>query len=138
MIRDDGPGTGLPEVGQRIPDGTIYAGISPDTGRPMYTTPADAPRTMDWYDSMQYSRKLQAHGHKDWRVPSKEELSVLFNNKAAIGGFKESGADFSGWYWSATEYIDYHHVGTKDQRFSNGCESWSYRDRLESLRCVRG
>src|SRR5437764_12648503 len=28
--------------GDRMDDGTIYAGISPDTHKPMYTTPADA------------------------------------------------------------------------------------------------
>ena len=29
--------------GEKMPDGTIYAGISPATGKPMYTTPSDAP-----------------------------------------------------------------------------------------------
>ena len=28
-----------------MPDGSIYAGVSPDTGKPMYTTPKDAPLT---------------------------------------------------------------------------------------------
>src|SRR5947209_20375880 len=31
--------------GDRMPDGTVYAGISPDKHQPMYTTPADAPLT---------------------------------------------------------------------------------------------
>src|SRR5947209_3721578 len=31
--------------GERMPDGTIYAGISPDSQKPMYTTPEDAPLT---------------------------------------------------------------------------------------------
>src|SRR5207302_7723214 len=30
-------------IGDRMPDGTVYAGVSPHTGRPMYTTPGDAP-----------------------------------------------------------------------------------------------
>src|SRR4051794_5579729 len=29
--------------GDRMRDGTVYAGLSPDTGKTMYTTPADAP-----------------------------------------------------------------------------------------------
>jgi hypothetical protein len=33
------------QVGDKMPDGTIYVGISPDTGNAMYTTPADAPLT---------------------------------------------------------------------------------------------
>lgn len=32
----------LRRIGDRMPDGTVYAGISPDTSKPMYTTPAYA------------------------------------------------------------------------------------------------
>src|ERR1017187_6361513 len=35
------------QIGAVMPDGTVYAGISPDTGRAMYTTPGDAERTLD-------------------------------------------------------------------------------------------
>src|SRR5260370_42273506 len=34
-----------PAPGDKMPDGTIYAGVSPDTGKAMYATPADAPLT---------------------------------------------------------------------------------------------
>src|SRR5713101_9753590 len=34
-----------PRIGDRMVDGTVYAGISPDTNKPMYTTPNDAPLT---------------------------------------------------------------------------------------------
>jgi hypothetical protein len=30
-----------PKIGDKMPDGTIYAGISPETGRPMYATLTD-------------------------------------------------------------------------------------------------
>jgi hypothetical protein len=33
-------------------------------------------------------------------MPTKSELNVLFNNRAAIGGFDLSGSEPSGWYWS--------------------------------------
>ena len=33
------------KVGASMPDGSIYAGVSPDTGKPMYATPKDAPMT---------------------------------------------------------------------------------------------
>jgi len=35
-------------------------------------------------------------------VPTKAELNVLFNNRAAIGGFNVSGSNPAGWYWSAS------------------------------------
>src|SRR5260221_12518127 len=50
------------EPGVRMRDGTIYAGISPDTGKPMNATPADVPLTMKWKQAMEYAAKLDHHG----------------------------------------------------------------------------
>jgi hypothetical protein len=124
-----------PRVGDRMPDGTIYAGISPDTHQPMYATEADAPLTMKWKQAMDYAARLDAYGHRDWRVPSQGELNVLFNNHAAIGGFNESGEYPAGRYWSSSHgYYD----GAWDQRFSDGYHDYRGKDVVSSLRCVRG
>jgi hypothetical protein len=135
-----------PKIGDKMPDGTVYAGISPDTSKPMYTTPADAPMTMTTGQASQYAEGLNsraAHGHKDWDIPSKAELKVLFNNRAAIGGFDESSKDPGdpqrsnkarpGWYWAK--------YGPRDHgdalRFRDGLErAIDDCDRL-SVRCVR-
>ena len=42
------PCPGSPSPGDVCPDGSIYAGLSPDGNVPMYTTPADAPSLMSW------------------------------------------------------------------------------------------
>ena len=91
-----------PAPGDRMPDGTVFAGISPDTNKPIYATPFDASLTMKFNDAQEYAAKLDAHGHKDWRVPTKAELNVLFNNRAAIGGLDITGSSPAGWYWSAS------------------------------------
>jgi hypothetical protein len=31
-------------------------------------------------------------------LPKKNQLSVLFNNRAVIGGFNEPGSNAAGWY----------------------------------------
>ncbi len=41
---------------------------------------------------------LELNGYNDWYLPSKDELSKLYLNKVAIGGF------VGGYYWSSTEY----------------------------------
>src|SRR5580704_12929695 len=92
-----------PKLGEKMPDGTIYAGISPDTNKPMYATPADVPPTMTFNQATEYAAHLDAHGHKDWRMPTKAELNVLFNNRAAIGGFDLSGNDPAGLCWSSSQ-----------------------------------
>ena len=118
------------KAGDVMPDGTVYAGISPDTGRPIYAALADAPLAMNWrhavegekYNinrwypiSLSASGSYEGHGHKDWRMPNREELKVLFDNRAAIGGFSDGGL-----YWSATScqhpWSDYAWV----QRFAEG------------------
>jgi hypothetical protein len=120
--------------GDKMQDGTVFAGISPDTNKPMYATPADASLTMKFNQATEYAAKLDVHGHQDWRVPTKAELNVLFNNRAAIGGFDVSGSNPAGWYWSASSYYGWHAWG---QRFSDGHQHDNYEDNHSSVRCVR-
>ena len=123
-----------PKVGDKMPDGTVFAGISPDTNKPMYATPADASLTMTFNDAQKYAAKLDANGHKDWHVPTKAELNVLFNNRAAIGGFDVTGSGPAGWYWSASPHDGW---GAWGQRFSDGCQFNGYKDSHSAVRCVR-
>lgn len=94
-----------PAPGDKIPDGSVYAGVSPDTSKPMYALPADLPLILTFNEAAQHAKtinRVKAHGHDDWRVPTKNELNVLFNNRAAIGGFKANVSDPSGRYWSSS------------------------------------
>ena len=94
----------------------------------------DAPRAYNWDSGSQYCADLQAHGHHDWRVPTKGELNVLFQNRAAIGGFNEPGSHPAGWYWSSSQ-LNYN--GAWAQRFSDGYQSINLKNYASSLRCVR-
>jgi hypothetical protein len=126
-----------PKIGQKMPDGTIYAGLSPDTGKPMYTTPADAPLTMTFNEAASYAKRISQErylGHDDWRVPTKAELNVLFNNRTAIGGFNVTGKAFAGWYWSTTPNTRWYAWG---QRFYDGDQSYYVRGFCSSVRAVR-
>jgi len=108
-----------PKVGDTMPDGTVFAGISPDTNKPMYATPADATLTMTFRQAQEYAAKLDAHGHKDWHVPTKAELNVLFNNRAAIRAFDINGSNPADWYWSASPNGKW---GAWCQRLSDGAQ----------------
>ena len=69
-------------------------------------------------------------------MPSKEELNVMFNNRAAVGEFNVTGSDPAGWYWSASLYDDW---GAWGQRFSDGCQVTNDygKGTHSSVRCVR-
>lgn len=125
------------KIGERMPDGSVYAGTSPDSGEAMYATPDDAPVTGTFNDAAEYTRQLNAErflGQDDWRVPTKGELEVLFNNRAAIGGF-DAGSYPKGCYWSSSQYDK---ESLWNQWFYNGTQSVYGKEFHSSLRCVRG
>jgi hypothetical protein len=126
----------VPGAGGRMPDGTVYAGISPDTGNSLYTTPADAPGVYTWSQAIEYCRSLSGFGHDDWHVPSLGELAVQFANRADIGGFNETGRlkGASGYYWSSLQVSDDDAWG---QLFSDGFHEDFDKSQVSSLRCVR-
>lgn len=121
--------------GDKMQDGTIFAGISPETSKPMYTAPTDERGAHAFNDAAWHAKNNAALGHKDWRMPSKGELNVLFNNRSAIGGFDQTGRDTDGWYWSCSE-SDGHDAWA--QRFSDGAQSHYSQYCASSLRLVRG
>ncbi len=121
------------KVGARASDGTVYAGRSPDTGKAIYATPAEAPLTHSFNQARDYASTLYACGHNDWRVPSKAELNVLFTGRAAIGGFNSVGSSLAGWYWSSSPNGNFGWA----QRFSDGNQLEGYKSTVLSLRCVR-
>jgi hypothetical protein len=136
LSMDTGKPSFVAAAGVRMPDGTIYAGISPDTGGPLYTTPADAPGTYTWAKAIKYCKNLTASGHHDWRVPTLGELAVQFANRADIGAFNETGKmkNASGYYWSSLQVGDDAAWG---QLFSDGFHDDFYKSRNSSVRCVR-
>jgi len=106
-------------IGDKMPDGTIFAGISPETNNPMYTTPANAPLKMTLDEAKDHAAKLNAHGHKDWRLPTKAELNLLFQNRAEIRGFDMSTHPADS-YWSSSMYGIWY---AWSQRFTDGAQT---------------
>jgi hypothetical protein len=125
---------GDPKPGDKMPDGTVYAGISPDSGQAMYVLPIDAPRLMKFNRATQHAATLNshnAHGHKDWRLPTKAELLEICKNRnegALKGTFNESaGSGVAHWYWSRTENReDPSCVYIVD--FTDGADVWTHKD----------
>ena len=73
-MTDSGANETMVKIGDRMLDGSIYAGVSPDTGRVMYSTPQDAAQTHTFGKATKYAAVLGAHGHTDWRIPTASEL----------------------------------------------------------------
>jgi hypothetical protein len=125
-------------VGAKMPDGTIYAGISPTTKKPIYALPADAPLTMKWQQAMEYAGQYEGNGHPQgtFRPPTRDELNLLFQNSAKIGGFDHSGLFPGGWYWSSTQLLPGQASGWA-KSFGAGYDDWVPKNTGASLRLVR-
>jgi hypothetical protein len=124
-----------PIPGSVMADGTVYAGLSPETGQAFYAAAKDAPEVMTWGEAEEYARSSAAHGHSDWRLPTLSELNVMFNNRTAIGGFNLTGWGPKGLYWSASESSG---DGALTKTFKDGALAQDYKGFRLSFRCVRG
>jgi hypothetical protein len=84
-------------VGTIMPDGTLFAGISPTTKRPLYAMPSDLYGIYPLWEGgkrINFAECQRFGGHSDWRLPSIMELRLLWEFQDVIGKFNP------GWYWS--------------------------------------
>lgn len=123
------------KCGTVMPDGTIYAGVSPDTGKAFYAAAQDGPGLMSWRRAQDYASQSNAHGRGDWRLPTPGELDVMFNNRAAIGNFDGAGPFHVEWYWSSSESNS---NNAWFQKFSDGNQIICGKRHGLAVRCVRG
>ncbi len=68
--------------------------------------------SLNWAEAKAAAERLELSGYKGWSLPSQQELSLLYQNQAIVGGFR----DYS-YYWSASE-VDRQKAWTLD--FYNG------------------
>jgi hypothetical protein len=71
--------------------------------------------------------------YRDWYLPSKKELQLLFQQKQVIGGFNTT----SGIYWSSTESKATPHSMAWEQEFKYGSQFEDDKDLPNQVRCIR-
>ena len=80
------------------------------------------PNRMNWDDAKIACAKLG----EGWRLPTKNELNLLYQNKDKIGGFANYG------YWSSTEYNKRDAWG---KEFSKGFQGYDSYYHAKYFRC---
>jgi len=156
-----GTGSVLPQpacergpVGTVCSDGAIYAGIV--DGIRFYAAPADEVGTKQWSNvyvntgatsltdglyntnilvplgaGYQAATACRAKG-STWYLPSRDELNVMYSNRAAIGGFSTN------WYWSSSEVIPINGYAWV-QLFLSGAQNATFNKihYANTVRCAR-
>ena len=79
---------------------------------------------MNWHEAKIACKKLGP----GWRLPTKDELNMLYENKEEIGGFANN------YYWSSTEN-DFGNAWIRS--FGNGGQGFSIKGANGLVRSVR-
>ncbi len=71
-----------------------------------------------WGEASRLCLESNHNSYNDWRLPTKDELNLLYQNRDVVGGFANER------YWSSTEYS---HTGMWAHRFNDG-RQFAYRN----------
>jgi hypothetical protein len=85
-----------------------------------------------WSDMNSLCNNSMLDGYTDWRLPTKDELAVLYNERNTIGGFTTTSGS-SSYYWSSSVYTSSYWY----QSFSSGAQDYSFDNTSFRARCVR-
>jgi hypothetical protein len=108
--------------------GTVY---SPGSGKQNTQTIIERLRQLgETEKAAQLCAELDFNGYRDWFLPSKDELNLMYTNlqKKGKGGFSK------GWYWSSSQYGNY---SAWTQNFGDGRQNYYSKNRASSVRAVR-
>lgn len=92
-------------------------------------------KTIDWESAKLLCENSTVGDFNDWRLPTIEELATIYNNKRAIGGFRDS-VSYNSDYWSmsVSPSIDSYYYALN---FSNGQSSTKKSSYSCYVRAVR-
>jgi serine/threonine-protein kinase len=120
------------EIGQEYAGGFIFK--LDDSGiHGLVVAKADQSEGTTWKKARKLCAKYKADEYKDWYLPSKEELDLIYQNlfKKRIGGLDASTGTF---YWSSTEGED---DDAWEQTFYDGYHSLNYKSNKNYVRAIR-
>jgi hypothetical protein len=90
----------------------------------------DLPEKMNWNSAISYCENLELVGLSDWRLPNKNELKIVRDNRYSFSNLRSN----TSWYWSINKYNS---SGSWIVHFYYGDDYWSYQTSNSFAVCVR-
>ena len=119
-------------IGEAYGGGIVFY-VTPDGQHGLIAEKQDQSTSTNWYNAHDYishpeNYSTAGKNYTDWRLPTKYELNLLYQQRAVVGGFT------IGFYWSSTESSTFDYDAYY-QNFLNGSQSSG--DGKHSIHCVR-
>ena len=89
-----------------------------------------------WEEAKKVAEGYRGGNLSDWRLPTKEELNLVYQNLRKPGIITETwyGATWYDWYWSSSGYCNNHYWA---QRIRDGYQSTSNGHSECAVRAIR-
>lgn len=113
----------------KIIDKGSYIKLSPAIGNIHMIAKKRSPE-MTWDETFDYAKKLRTGGFSDWRVPTKEELEIIYKIK------DRCGIEDTDWFWSSSTYVSSASYAWSVD-FDNGDVDDNFKACTYYVRCVR-
>ena len=135
----DGNGDNNLAIGQAYQGGIIaHLDSTGQYARGLIAATADYNGVLNWQGAMDYCNGLDVGTYDDefnWYLPSVFELNILYENRAAIGGFTDpTNGSTENFYWSSTENGN---NNAWKQDFGDGLQTSFVKDDTNRVRAVR-
>ena len=97
---------------------------------------------INWTSANNLCKNSTIGGYTNWRIPTLNELSAMYNERNTIGGFKSTVSGYDAAYWTSTSYSSsmYYQInfanGSTQYYYSSDSYSYSYNS-VFYCRCVR-
>ena len=87
---------------------------------------------VNWKSAKLLCENSTVGGYNDWRLPTIDELGVLYNNREYIGNF-----DLDSYYWSSSEaYYDYYYMDFGTGNIYYRYNSSGYENNVRAVRSL--
>lgn len=117
---------GASKIGEVGPGGGIIFYVEGNTSMEVSRILGD----YEWEEAVKAAKDYRGGGYSDWYLPSKDELSSIYNNlqKNGISNLGEAV------YWSSSQYST---DSAWNLNFANGSQSYYYKYSIYGVRAVR-
>ena len=122
------PKTPKLKIGDTFAGGIVF--YLDENGGGLVAATVDQRKNVTWDDAKALCDNLVSNGFNDWRMPTKEELNLMYINLKK----KKRGGIWSDWYWNSSES---HDNGAWGQDFGNGDLGNDYKNGRNCVRAIR-